>query len=155
VFQTKVVEEIKTYILWALTFFFLNCAVCKIMWKKHCRVGQATDDNRAHAHCMLHTSGYKYIHSGLCNTRCFSTAILVARTRLNVTFIPTAPALFSVYLSRSFLRKWNWASRKVVVLFEHWKPKLNLRPSKRWSYTDLWPSYLTTSCSPAGGNHLP
>jgi len=27
--------------------------------EKCCRVGQATDDNMAHAHCMLDISGYK------------------------------------------------------------------------------------------------
>jgi len=26
-----------------------------IMWKKYCTPRQATDDNRAHAHCMLDT----------------------------------------------------------------------------------------------------
>jgi hypothetical protein len=26
-----------------------------IMWKKYCTSGQATDDNMAHAHCMLDT----------------------------------------------------------------------------------------------------
>jgi len=25
------------------------------MWKKYCRAEQATDDNMAHAHCMLDT----------------------------------------------------------------------------------------------------
>jgi hypothetical protein len=28
--------------------------------------GQATDDNMAHVHCMLHTSGYKFTHV-VCN----------------------------------------------------------------------------------------
>ena len=34
-FQTNVVEEIKTHILHSITFFFFfeNCAVCEIMWK--------------------------------------------------------------------------------------------------------------------------
>jgi hypothetical protein len=32
--------------------------------KKYCRAGQATDDNMAHAHCMLDNEGYKYTHSG-------------------------------------------------------------------------------------------
>ena len=31
---------------------------------KYCRVGQATDDNMGHVHCMLDTCGYKYTHSG-------------------------------------------------------------------------------------------
>ena len=46
-FQKKVVEEIKTH------FFFEYRAIYEIMWKKYCRPGQATDDNMAHAHCML------------------------------------------------------------------------------------------------------
>ena len=39
-----------------LTFnnLFLNHAVYE-MWKKYCRVGQATDENMAHAHYMLDT----------------------------------------------------------------------------------------------------
>jgi len=32
--------------------------------EKYCRAGQATDDNMAHAHCMLDTLGYQYTHSG-------------------------------------------------------------------------------------------
>jgi hypothetical protein len=39
-----------------LRFLFSeNSAVYEIMWKKYCRAGQATDDNMAHAHCMLDT----------------------------------------------------------------------------------------------------
>jgi len=30
------------------------------MWKKIGRAGQATDDNMAHAHCMLDNQGYKH-----------------------------------------------------------------------------------------------
>ena len=55
--------------------------------EKYCRAGQATDGNMAHAHCMLHNYGFKYIKS-LCNTLCFFfTTTMVARTRLHVTFI--------------------------------------------------------------------
>jgi hypothetical protein len=32
-------------------------AVCVIMWEKYCTAGQATDDNMAHAHCMLDAEG--------------------------------------------------------------------------------------------------
>jgi hypothetical protein len=52
-FQTKVVEKIKTHILCPITL--KNRAVCEIMWKKYCGAGQATDDNMAHAHCMVST----------------------------------------------------------------------------------------------------
>ena len=38
-----------------------------------------------HAHRMLHTEGYKYTQLRLCNTHCFPTATMVARTCLNVT----------------------------------------------------------------------
>jgi hypothetical protein len=52
--------------------------------EKYCRARQATDDNMAHAHCMLDNSGYKYTLR-ICNTHCFSAATVVAGTRLSVT----------------------------------------------------------------------
>jgi hypothetical protein len=30
-----------------------NLGVCEVMWKKYDRAGQTTDDNMAHAHCVL------------------------------------------------------------------------------------------------------
>jgi hypothetical protein len=54
--------------------------------EKYGRVGQATDDNMAYAHCMLDTKDYKYkLRIGLCNSYYFSTAKVVSGTRLNVT----------------------------------------------------------------------
>jgi hypothetical protein len=41
-FQTKVVQKVKTHILY-LIFFSDNRAVYDIMWKKHSRAEQATD----------------------------------------------------------------------------------------------------------------
>ena len=52
--------------------------------EKCCTPGQATDDSMAHAHCMLDARDYKHTLS-VCNTYCFSTAIMVARSRVNVT----------------------------------------------------------------------
>jgi hypothetical protein len=52
--------------------------------EKYCRAGQATDDNMAHAHCMLDTKGYKHTLT-ICNTYCFSSTTVVTRTRLCVT----------------------------------------------------------------------
>jgi hypothetical protein len=78
-FQTKVVEKIKTHFMFNNTFsksktqntfkkrFFEN-RVYEIMWK-----------NMTHAHCILDTYTL-----WVCNTLCFSTVTLVARTRLNV-----------------------------------------------------------------------
>ena len=50
-FRTKVVEKIKTYFVSGKVFrksYRLRDNV-----EKYCRAGQATDDNTAHAHCML------------------------------------------------------------------------------------------------------
>jgi len=54
-FQTEIVEKIKTHILRSVTFFFekLYCLWGNV--EKYCRVGQAADGNMAHAHCMLGT----------------------------------------------------------------------------------------------------
>jgi hypothetical protein len=53
--------------------------------EKYCRAGQATGDYTAHAHCVLDIQGYKHTLT-VCNTYCFSTATLVLRMRLNVSF---------------------------------------------------------------------
>jgi hypothetical protein len=52
-FREKVVEKIETQILCSTMFFLSkNRAVC-VNVEKYCKAGQATDDNVAHAHCML------------------------------------------------------------------------------------------------------
>jgi hypothetical protein len=81
-FQTKVVEQLKTHILCSIFLFLRNRAVYEITWDKYRRAGRTTYDNMAHAHCMLDTSGYKYTLK-LLNAYCFSTAT-AARTRLSV-----------------------------------------------------------------------
>ena len=82
--QTKVVAKIKTNILCSGTFFFRkSCRVVENV--ENCgTAGETTDNQMAHANCMLGTQGYKYTHR-LCNTHCYSTAITVTRTLLNVT----------------------------------------------------------------------
>jgi hypothetical protein len=82
-FQTNDVEKIKTH------FIFNN-----FLFRKPCRLtdnveinvtaGQATDDNKAHVHCMLETFRYQHILT-ICNIFCLSTATLLPRTRLNIT----------------------------------------------------------------------
>jgi hypothetical protein len=55
-FQARVVENIKTQILCSITFFRKS----RRLWdnvEKYCKAGQATDDNTAHAHCMMDTLG--------------------------------------------------------------------------------------------------
>jgi hypothetical protein len=47
-FQTKLIEKIKTHILYSKTFSE-NCDVCEIKWGKKCgRTGQVTDENTEH-----------------------------------------------------------------------------------------------------------
>jgi hypothetical protein len=57
-FQTKVVEKIKTRFMFSIFFLRNSC----LLWdnvEKCCVVGQAADDMTAHAHSMLDDS-----HSG-------------------------------------------------------------------------------------------
>jgi len=51
-FQTKVVEKIKTHILCSVTFIQKSCCLWDNV-KKYYRAGQATDDDMAHAHYVL------------------------------------------------------------------------------------------------------
>jgi len=52
--QTNVVAKIKTRNLCPVTLlFFKSCRLWDV--EKYCTAGQATDDNMAHAHCMLDT----------------------------------------------------------------------------------------------------
>ena len=82
-FQTTVVEKIKTHFVFNI-FFFRKSYRLRDNVEKYCRAGQATYDNMAHAHCMLDTYGQKHTLR-LCNTYCFSNATMVARTHLNFT----------------------------------------------------------------------
>jgi hypothetical protein len=65
--------------------------------EKYNNAGQASDDNMAHAHCMLDTEGYKHIF-GMCNT------FLLFHYNTGCTHAPqcyiirTLPVLFKVIL---------------------------------------------------------
>jgi len=80
--QRKVVEKVKTHFLCLMTFFITTCHLWNNV-EKYFTDRQTTDNNIAHAYCMLDTWCYKDT-SGICNTYCFSTAKIVARTRLSV-----------------------------------------------------------------------
>ena len=54
------------------------------IWRVRNASGQATGDNMARAQCITNTKGYTHILT-TCNTYCFSTITIVARTRPNVT----------------------------------------------------------------------
>ena len=64
--------------------------------EKYCRVGQATDDNMAHAHCMFDTKGYKYtIRIGLCISYYFYTFASGFMRASECYFILTLPVLLT------------------------------------------------------------
>jgi len=80
-FQTKVVEKIKTHLLFG-NFFFIR-TVYEIMWKSVLERGrpQTTIWRMRIARWVSQaTNTFR-----LCNTYCFSTATMVAPTRVNVT----------------------------------------------------------------------
>jgi hypothetical protein len=91
-FQTKVVEKIKKYILCSITFPRKSCYLLDNV-EKYGRAVEDTDDNMAHAVCMLDNVGYRRTLR-ICNIYCFSRVAIVTRTRLNVTFRRTLPVRF-------------------------------------------------------------
>jgi len=54
-YQTKVVEKIKTHISCTGTFFFRKSYRLWDNVEKYCTAGQATDGNTSHAHFKLDT----------------------------------------------------------------------------------------------------
>ena len=48
-------KNIKSHVLCSVTYCFDNCATYELTNKKFCMAGQATDENRAHAHRKLQT----------------------------------------------------------------------------------------------------
>jgi hypothetical protein len=52
-FQTNVVEKIKTHILCSVIFFFGNRAVYEIVWKNIVERDRPQIENAVHAHCTL------------------------------------------------------------------------------------------------------
>jgi hypothetical protein len=52
ILRTEFVEKIKVNILRSGTLIRKSCHLCNNV-DEFCTAGQATDDNKAHAHCML------------------------------------------------------------------------------------------------------
>ena len=86
-FQTKVVEKIKTHIF--CTTIFLNRAVYETMWKNFAeRSSPEMTIWRMRILCWITTDKHTL---RICTIYCFSNTTMVARTRLNVTFLRTLP----------------------------------------------------------------
>jgi hypothetical protein len=73
-----------THLMFNNCFFFENCAVYETMLKITVEPGRSQMINMAQTHCLLDTYIYKHTVT-ICSTYCFSTATVVAGTRLNVT----------------------------------------------------------------------
>jgi len=76
----KFVVDIKTHILCSITFFKKNRAVYEIMWKN--TVWPQRTLWRMRIACLITKAKHTLT---IPNTHCFSTATMVAGTRLNVT----------------------------------------------------------------------
>ena len=96
-FQTKVVEKIKTHILCSITFFPENRVTYEIMWKIMVKPDRRHDSiigrmrlayliTEARLHTYTHVHNMRYL--------CFSTANMVKRASLIIYFTPTLPVLF-------------------------------------------------------------
>ena len=114
-FSDKFVEDIKTrfyvqglFIFSKIVHFFVICE------KKYCFADQATDNNMAHAHCTLDTTGYKHTLK-LCNTYYFSTATTVARTRSYVTVYIHRLSCYPPRMYRNYVA--NYLTAFVCILF--------------------------------------
>jgi hypothetical protein len=75
--QTRVVDKIKTHILSSVTFFPKSCCSWDNV-EKYYRTRQASNDNMAHAHCML-------IRKATNSEFVIGTAIPQQQWHLNVT----------------------------------------------------------------------
>ena len=126
-FSDRVVQEIKTHFMFNNFFFRKWCLLWDNLEKKYCGAGQATDDRRAHAHCMVDAWGYKDTHK-ICYTYCFSTAIMVTWTRLNfMLLVHCLSCLSQLHKPRNTV---------LVFLVERWvypSPRLVCQATKRCS----------------------
>jgi len=77
-------------------FFRKSYRLCDNV-EKCCRAGQTTDENTAHAHCMLDAQGHKY-WLRLCDTFYSSTSTMAARTLFNVALYVHCLSCFSFIL---------------------------------------------------------
>jgi hypothetical protein len=97
--------------------------------QKYCRAGQDTDNNMAHVHCMLYTSGNRHTLR-ICNTYYFSAASMVVRTRSNV--------MLYVYCLKLFRCNMPWLIyRQYVVNFPQLSSKLTTAIPRQFHLTLL------------------
>ena len=86
------------------------------MWEKYGTAWQATDDNITQRMSIkrLMTKATD-INWELCNTRCFSTATMVARTRLNVMLYKHCLS-YNVIFRLSRFSKWTFQVFRLILV---------------------------------------
>ena len=77
---------------------------CGKLWQ--IRIGYGGQCHTSHAHCMLGNKGYKYT-LGICNTYCFSTATIFARTLFIATFKRASPVFFLCWMHTNTFFLWH------------------------------------------------
>jgi hypothetical protein len=86
IFPTKLVQKISTEI--SCSIIFSNIFPLRDNMENYNRT--RTDDNMAHAHCILNTLGYQYTLR-ICNSYWLSSTTIVARNSLDVAFYVHCP----------------------------------------------------------------
>jgi len=84
--KTEVLEKINTHILRSVAFFNENLSLFQIMWKNMVQATGESIIRRMRFACWIPKATDTL---RICNTCHFSTATMVTRTRLSVTFILT------------------------------------------------------------------
>ena len=121
--ETKFVyEKSKTHISCSGTFFPRKTCLLWDDVEKYFRAGQASDENTGHAHCMLHTWGFKRTVR-ICNAYCFYTQTVLARTLLNITLHVLC---LSSYLKALYVAIHNWKHGWTPKFcYAHWNSRWN------------------------------
>jgi len=110
-FQTNVVEKVKTHIFCSMTLYE-NKSVYEIMWKNNVeRWRPQMTIWRMHIACWMPKATNKHRMS---NTHCISTAKMFARTHLNVTLYVYC-CLVWIYSSQGTLNYFSVSLRKTSV----------------------------------------
>ena len=99
----KIFEKIEIHILCSITFFFRKSYRLWDNVEEFWTAGQITDDNIAHAHCVMDNQGYNHTLTG-CNTSCFSTTTMVVRMHLNVRLYAHYLSCFWLFFFRGRIR---------------------------------------------------
>jgi hypothetical protein len=76
--------------------------------KNYGRARKATGDNMAHELCLL--DNQDYLFTLVIYTYCISMAIMVTRTRLNITFIRTTDGQSDIHMGKLIVGLRNFAN---------------------------------------------